>query len=120
MIWLEAAAAALVGIALLMMVLGPLISPEREVNPVLEPEELEETPKGVALLALREIEFDRVTGKLADEDYDMLKRKYTAQALAALRVEEGTCDARAGAHEHAARRGRRRDHCGPGAKHCAG
>jgi hypothetical protein len=89
MMWLEAAAAALVGIALLMLVLGPLISPEREVDEALEPEELEETPKGVALLALREIEFDKVTGKLSDDDYDMLKRKYTAQALVALRVEEG-------------------------------
>ena len=34
-----------------------------------EPEDLEETPKGIALAALREIEFDRATGKLSDEDY---------------------------------------------------
>lgn len=50
---------------------------------------LEETRKGVALLALREIEFDRETGKLSDQDYDRLKAAYTAEAVAALRVEEG-------------------------------
>jgi len=90
-IWLEAAAAALVGAALLLVVLGPLIS--RELVPAIvddEPQDLEETPKGIALSALKEIEFDQATGKLSDEDYTMLKGKYTAQALEALRVEDGT------------------------------
>jgi hypothetical protein len=45
------------------------------------------SPRAVALRALKEIEFDRATGKLADGDYDALKRKYTAEALAALRDE---------------------------------
>ncbi len=83
-IWLEAAAAALVGVALLLVVLGPLIS--RELVPAIvddEPQDLEETPKGIALSALKEIEFDQATGKLSDEDYAMLKGKYTAQALEA-------------------------------------
>lgn len=91
MIWLEALAAALVGVALLLVVLGPLIS--REVVPAIvddEPQDLEETPKGIALSALKEIEFDQATGKLSDEDYAMLKGKYTAQALEALRIEDGT------------------------------
>ena len=90
MIWLEATAAALVGVALLLVVLGPLISREQVAAIVDdEPEELEETPKGIALSALKEIEFDQATGKLSDEDYAMLKGKYTAQALQALRVEDG-------------------------------
>jgi hypothetical protein len=38
-----------------------------------------------AVLALREIEFDRVTGKLSDTDYEELKSRYTAQALQAMR-----------------------------------
>ncbi|HET7024813.1 MAG TPA: zinc ribbon domain-containing protein [Gemmatimonadales bacterium] len=50
---------------------------------------LEETRKGVALLALREIDFDRETGKLSDQDYERLKAAYTAEAVAALRAEEG-------------------------------
>ena len=89
MIWLEAVAAALVGVALLLVVLGPLIS--REAVPAIvddEPQDLEETPKGIALSALKEIEFDQATGKLSDEDYAMLKGKYTAQALEALRAED--------------------------------
>ncbi len=48
------------------------------------------SPRAVALRALKEIEFDRATGKLADADYDALKAKYTSEALAALRVESGT------------------------------
>src|SRR6266571_4446757 len=39
----------------------------------------------VALRALKEIEFDRATGKLSDTDYEQLKAKYTEQALIALR-----------------------------------
>lgn len=45
--------------------------------------------RAVAMRALREIEFDRATGKLSDADYDGLRTKYTAEALAAMRAEEG-------------------------------
>jgi Double zinc ribbon len=45
------------------------------------------SPQAVALRALKEIEFDRATGKLSDADYEQLKAKYTAEALAALRGE---------------------------------
>jgi hypothetical protein len=47
------------------------------------------SPQTVALRALKEIEFDRETGKLSDRDYDELKAKYTSEALAALRGETG-------------------------------
>jgi len=47
------------------------------------------SPGAVALRALKEIEFDRATGKLSDADYDALKAEYTAAALAALRAEAG-------------------------------
>lgn len=46
------------------------------------------SPRAVALRALKEIEFDRATGKLSDADYAMLERQYTAEALAALRAAE--------------------------------
>ena len=39
----------------------------------------------VAIAALREIEFDRATGKLSDDDYAQLKEQYTRQALARMR-----------------------------------
>ena len=48
------------------------------------------SPGAVALRALKEIEFDRATGKLSDADYDALKAEYTAAALAALRAEPGS------------------------------
>jgi hypothetical protein len=40
-----------------------------------------------AVDALREIEFDRATGKLSDADYVALKTRYTELALAAMRDE---------------------------------
>jgi hypothetical protein len=45
------------------------------------------SPQTVALRALKEIEFDRATGKLSDADYDQLKAKYTQEAVAAMREE---------------------------------
>ena len=47
-----------------------------------------------AIVALREIEFDRATGKLSDTDYAELKSRYTSRALAAMRARgEGGADA---------------------------
>ena len=51
------------------------------------------SPQTVALRALKEIEFDRATGKLSDADYESLKRKYEAEALAALRGEQAVARA---------------------------
>jgi len=39
----------------------------------------------VAVAALREIEFDRATGKLSEADYAQLKEQYTRQALVTMR-----------------------------------
>jgi hypothetical protein len=84
---LEIIAAALVGLAAVWLILQPLIGPRRTPKAVYEPPDLEDTPKGMALAALKEIEFDRETGKLSDEDYAFLKAKYTGAALQALRAE---------------------------------
>jgi double zinc ribbon protein len=90
----EAAMAALVGVAVLWLVLQPIVRPGARRERPFEPSDPEETPKGIALSALKEIEFDRETGKLSDSDYEFLKGKYTAQALNALRRESeaGTPD----------------------------
>jgi Double zinc ribbon len=92
---LEIVAAALVGVAAVWLILQPLLAPGPPKAPVFEPLDPEETPKGIALAALKEIEFDRETGKLSDEDYTFLKTKYTGAALDALRVEaaDGTAAA---------------------------
>lgn len=46
----------------------------------------ERSPEESAVVALREIEFDRATGKLSDADYAALKRAYTERALVELRA----------------------------------
>jgi hypothetical protein len=42
-------------------------------------------PGESAVAALREIEFDRATGKLSDTDYAELKARYTREAIDAMR-----------------------------------
>lgn len=39
-----------------------------------------------AVDALRELEFDRATGKISDADYGSLKAKYTKKALSVMRA----------------------------------
>jgi len=39
-----------------------------------------------AVDALRELEFDRQTGKISASDYDSLKARYTEQAVAVMRA----------------------------------
>jgi hypothetical protein len=84
----EAIGAALLALAALWVVLQPLLRPGAHTPAPLDPLDLEETPTGVALAALKDIEFDRETGKLSSTDYEQLKRKYTAAAVAAMRAEQ--------------------------------
>jgi hypothetical protein len=83
----EVIAAALLAAAAIWLVLGPLMWPEAERIRAWEPPDPEETARGVALSALREIEFDKETGKLSDADYAELKAEYTVAAVAAIRQE---------------------------------
>ena len=81
---IEAIAAGVVGAALLWLVLQPLVSPSPFAPVDLDPLDPEETPRGLALIALKEIEFDRATGKLSDDDYAELNARYSAAAIATL------------------------------------
>lgn len=45
----------------------------------------EGAPDDSAIVALREIEFDKATGKLSDADYTELKRIYSARAVREMR-----------------------------------
>ena len=47
-----------------------------------------QTERQGAVAALREIEFDRATGKLSDADYVELKTRYTQHAILAMRREQ--------------------------------
>ena len=68
-----------------------------------------------AIVALREIEFDRATGKLSDADYEELRARYTERALEAMRA--GTAAASGDAAEAAVlairERLKRCARCGP-------
>jgi len=78
-------------IAALCLVLAPLVSDpkpsdrtadDRRQNARREGDE----ESGSAVAALREIEFDRATGKLSDSDYADLRQRYTRAALHELRT----------------------------------
>jgi len=96
---LELVAGVLLAAGLVLFVLRPVLRPttgldagEAEEAGADEGDDPDDdlSPRAVALRALKEIEFDRATGKLSDADYDALKQKYTAEALVALRAERGT------------------------------
>lgn len=92
---MELIAGAVVALAALFLVLEPLMRPGRmqlaeaelDEDDLLPPEE-SDSPKMQALIALKEIEFDKATGKLSDEDYTKLKAKYSQMALLAMHAEE--------------------------------
>lgn len=92
---LELIAGILLAAGAVYFVLRPLLAAGAAASGTADGGEVEEgadpdddlSPRAVALRALREIEFDRATGKLSDADYDELKAKYTTEALAALRAE---------------------------------
>jgi hypothetical protein len=80
---------ALVTAAVVMFLLQPVI---KGIHASLEraDDELTETEarKRVALLALRDVEYDFLAGKLDEEDYRSLKGELTAEAMAALEADE--------------------------------
>jgi ParB-like chromosome segregation protein Spo0J len=89
MMMLEMITAAMLGLAVAALLIAPLLRTGAvPVTGVDEPEDVEETRKGMALSALREIQFDRATGKLSDEDYEELNARYTARALEVIRSED--------------------------------
>ena len=80
---------ALVVAAILIFIMQPVVkglhaSLERDVDELTETE----ARKRVALLALRDVEYDFLAGKLDEEDYRSLKAELTAEALAALEADE--------------------------------
>jgi hypothetical protein len=81
--------AALVSAAVILFIVQPVAkglhaSLEREEDELTETE----ARKRVALLALRDVEYDYLAGKLDENDYRSLKGELTAEALAALEADE--------------------------------
>ena len=79
----------LLALVALSYVLYPLLSTDStKANPVVHDDFSARDPaRSDAIDALREIEFDRATGKLSDSDYDSLKATYTQRAVGAMRAE---------------------------------
>jgi hypothetical protein len=86
--WIEVAGALAIGALAFWLVFSPVLFRGREQPMPPEPIADDETRSGIALLALREIEFDRATGKLSEDDYATLKDRYSAEALAALDMDQ--------------------------------
>jgi hypothetical protein len=85
---------AIVGLA---VVLYPLFAEPGSEQPVRAAVAAGAGDRQRAVDALREIEFDRETGKLSDTDYSELKAAYTQEAIAAMRAEESAAVVAAGA-----------------------
>lgn len=72
-------------VASLCYVLFPLVRPNAaHLAPLPSRPELEKPSS--AIDALRELEFDRQTGKISDADYGSLKARYTDEALTLMRA----------------------------------
>lgn len=74
-------------LAALSFVLYPLLVGDGTLNSArgILTNDAQDPSRNSAVDALREIEFDKATGKLSDTDYAELKASYTQQALAVMR-----------------------------------
>ena len=94
-----------VAILAVLVVLDPILrASAASVRPSVLDEEADdprEVRKELALAALKEIEFDRATGKLSDGDYQAMLTRYTKEAVEALRDTEAVTGV-AGGNGHAA------------------
>jgi len=73
-------------VAALAFVLWPILAGMRGMT-VVSPRAAD-APEASAMEALREIEFDRATGKLSTEDYDALRARYAPRAVEELRARD--------------------------------
>ena len=83
-------------IGALAYVLHPLFFPTPETSAAAPVRTVPAQENNIAVAALREIEFDRATGKLSDADYAQLKERYTREALTAMRAGDRAASATVG------------------------
>jgi hypothetical protein len=88
-------------LAVFVVVLPILRPPSGEAKPSILFDEPEDDPlehrKALALAALKEIEFDRETGKLSDSDYQAMLTRYTREAVDALKATDAPAEVGAAA-----------------------
>jgi len=96
------AAGLLLALLAVLLVLEPLLRAaqgreQRSAEPLFADSDDEDDPvlrrRDRALAALREIEFDRATGKLSDEDFRRMYDRYSAEALVAIHEADAAAQA---------------------------
>ena len=80
---LELITAILLGALVLWMALGSLGTRPSD-DGLEEADPVDETPRGRALLAIKELEFDQATGKISDEDFQSIRGRLAAEAIQVL------------------------------------
>ena len=84
----------LVGVALALIALSFVLFPLLSDSPLTAPSQAgrvisqADARRNAVMEALREIEFDRETGKLSDKDYEALRSTYTQRAVEIMRRAE--------------------------------
>lgn len=82
------------------VVVLPILRPPRAAAPSVLFDEPEDDPvenrKALALAALKEIEFDRETGKLSESDYQAMLVRYQKEAVEALKASDAPAEMAAG------------------------
>jgi len=80
---LELITAVLLGALVLWLALGSL-GTASEGDGLEDADPIEETPRGRALLAIKELEFDQATGKVSAEDYQSIRGRLAIEAMQVL------------------------------------
>ncbi len=79
-----------IGVVMVLSVAAAIVLPLLRAEEIAAPDafddqsELLKREKTAALMAIREADFDRATGKLSDEDYAILRNAYEQRALGAM------------------------------------
>jgi cytochrome c-type biogenesis protein CcmI len=81
-------AATLLTLAVVLYVISPILQDHHAPLEDADLTVVAETAKRVALMALRDAEYDRATGKLDEADYEVLRAELSREALAAMKHEE--------------------------------
>ena len=76
----------ILALGVLAFVLAPLVTGEPRPPRRISRQRGPPSSSDLSIVALREVEFDRATGKLSDADYATLRERYATEALAAMRA----------------------------------
>ncbi|MBM4188586.1 MAG: hypothetical protein FJ206_14880 [Gemmatimonadetes bacterium] len=86
--------AELIAVVALVVSVGALLWRTGSTRPgEVEPLPLDETSQGQALIAIKDLEFDHATGKVAEADYQSLRDRFVREAAGVLATEPDPVEA---------------------------